>query len=741
MHHTTSGLRWLLCTVALVVGCGKSASEPGLDGHQRMLTLLEEIKNHAAEENSVVGVRPLREIRQQLDSLPNSAPAGARVRLMMIVGNLHLQLGEIDAAIRALTEAYELGVRSGRALQPQERDMLLMTIAVAHLRQAETQNCIHCNNGESCLFPIQGGGVHQKQQPARKAIEYLTALLDESPSHPAAQWLLNLSYMLVGEYPDQVPSRFLIPPEKFESDQEFPRFVNIARDLGIDAFSLAGGAVAEDLDNDGWLDLVSSSWDPAGQLRLFGNNRDGTFTDKTEAAGLIGIYGGLNMVQADYDNDGDTDILVLRGAWLGDEGRYPNSLLQNDGRGRFRDVTFEAGLGDEHFPTQTAAWADFDNDGDLDLFVGNENHPCQLFENQGNGTFIDVAAAAGVLNGGFTKGCVWGDYDNDRFPDLYVSNLGSENRLYRNNRDGTFTDVAPQLGVTRPLQSFPVWFWDFNNDGNLDLFVSSYLMGVQYVAADYIGVPHPAEPLCLYRGDGAGGFEEVAREQNLTRITQPMGCNFGDLDNDGYPDFYLGTGYSGFEGLMPNVMYYNQRGTGFADVSAAGGFGHLQKGHGVAFADFDNDGDQDVFLEIGGWFPVDAFRNALFENPGFGNNSIVVKLAGQQSNRSGIGARIRVQIEEDGVKRSIYKWVNSGGSFGGNPLRQEIGTGSAARIDELEVYWPTSDTRQQFTNLPTNCVIEVSEGSEPPEIHERGIPRSDVEPPSTAARAEVRPAR
>jgi hypothetical protein len=314
---------------------------------------------------------------------------------------------------------------------------------------------------------------------------------------------------------------------------------------------------------------------------------------------------------------------------------------------------------------------------------------------------------------------VWGDYDNDRFPDLYVSNLGTENRLFHNNHDGTFTDVAPELGVTRPIHSFPVWFWDFNNDGNLDLWVSSYLMGVQYVAAHYIGAPNPAEPMCLYRGNGAGGFDEVALEQNLKKITQPMGCNFGDLDNDGYPDFYLGTGYSGFEGLMPNVMYYNRRGTGFADVSAAGGFGHLQKGHGVSFADYDNDGDQDVFLKIGGWFPVDAFRSALFENPGFGNNSIVVKLVGRESNRSGIGARIRLQIEEDGAKRSIYKWVNSGGSFGCNPLRQEIGMGKAALIDELEVYWPTSDTSQKFTDVPANRVIVVTEGSEQPEIRER----------------------
>jgi hypothetical protein len=418
----------------------------------------------------------------------------------------------------------------------------------------------------------------------------------------------------------------------------------------------------------------------------------------------------LNIVQADYDNDGNIDIFVPRGAWLEGAGRHPNSLLRNDGRGRFRDVTFEAGLGEVHYPTQTAAWTDYDNDGDLDLYVGNENFPSQLFRNNGDRTFTDVARRAGVENNSFAKGVVWGDYDNDGFADLYVSNMEGVNRLYRNNRDGTFTDVAPQLGVTRPLRSFPAWFWDFNNDGALDLYVASYHPDVRHVAAGYFGLRHEGEPACLYQGDGKGGFREVAAAQNLTRVAQTMGSNFGDVDNDGFADFYLGTGYPAYEALMPNLLFRNRGGTGFSDVTTAAGVGHLQKGHGVAFADFDNDGDQDLFVKLGGSFPGDAFGSALFENPGFGNHSITVKLVGKRSNRWGIGARIRAEIDESGKRRSVYKWVSSGGSFGANPLRQEIGVGKAARIRMLEIIWPATGASQRFLDVPADQFIEVTEG-------------------------------
>jgi len=312
----------------------------------------------------------------------------------------------------------------------------------------------------------------------------------------------------------------------------------------------------------------------------------------------------------------------------------------------------------------------------------------------------------------FTKGVSWGDYDGDGFPDLYVSNYQSMNRLYRNQRDGTFKDVTAQLGVGQPKSSFPVWFWDYNNDGSLDLFVSSYDGSIAHQARHRLGLPRLFEKACLYEGDGHGGFREVADQRGLGIPMQPMGSNFGDLDNDGYLDFYLGTGDPSYSTIVPNLMFLNRAGQRFADISVAGGFAQLQKGHAVAFADLDNDGDLDVFEKMGGAYPGDAFSDALYENPGMGNNWMAVQLVGRQSNRSAIGARIRVQIEENGVMRSVYRHVNSGGSFGANPLRQTFGLGKAKAAQKVEIFWPRTGKTQTVMGPPPGQFIQVVEGEE-----------------------------
>jgi tetratricopeptide (TPR) repeat protein len=686
-----------------------------------MLVLLEDVKNRVPVDHLDIGEKKYRIALSAFAALPADTTLGERYVAHLQVGIEALRIGRTQEAIEHFLAANELipQIKPVTKAQQSALDDGFHWLGVAYWRLAETKNCIECNTCESCIFPIQSSGIHVQQDAAKNAIKYLTGAMQRNSDDLESRWLLNVAYMALGEYPAGVPAEWLVPPKVFESDEEFPRFVNIAAELGVDTFSLSGGSIVDDFDDDGLHDIVVSSTHPGEQMRYYHNDGDGRFSDRTERAGLVGLTGGLNMIQADYDNDGDVDILVLRGAWMDEVGRgYPNSLLRNDGQGNFRDVTFDAGLGEEHYPTQTAAWADFDNDGDLDLYVGNEQYPSQLFENDGQGKFTDIARRAGVENNRFTKGVVWGDYDNDRLPDLYVSNLSGirdiperegANRLYHNNGDGTFTDVAPALGVVRPYSGFPVWFWDFNNDGILDIYAGSCLWSVRDVAADYLGLKHTAEPDCLYQGDGKGGFREVAREQKLTRVTHPMGANFGDLDNDGFPDFYLGTGYPEYVGLMPNLMFHNLRGNGFADVTTAGGFGHLQKGHGVSFADLDNDGDEDVFTELGGAYAGDGFGNALFENPGFGNHWIVIRLVGTKSNRAGVGARIRLDINEGGKKRSVYKWVNSGGSFGANPLRQHLGVGKAERIDRLEVFWPTSGRRQQFEDVPVDCAIQISE--------------------------------
>ncbi len=320
-----------------------------------------------------------------------------------------------------------------------------------------------------------------------------------------------------------------------------------------------------------------------------------------------------------------------------------------------------------------------------------------------------MAAGAGVLNHGYAKAVVWGDYDGDRLPDLYVSNHGGRNRLYRNNGNGTFTNMARRLRVERPLASFPAWFWDVDNDGVLDLYVSAYMARTEHLAASALGLPLDIELARIYRGTGEGGFEEVAERYGLVRPNAAMGANFGDLDNDGYLDFYVGTGYPPYHSLMPNVMFRNRDGRGFADVTYAGGFGHLQKGHGVFFADLDHDGDQDVFEQMGGAYPGDRFGNALYRNPGLGNHWLAIRLVGVRSNRSAIGARIRADIVDAGTRRSVYRHVNSGGSFGANPLRQTLGLGRATRIEKLEVFWPTTGLTQTFTDLPVDQFIRIAE--------------------------------
>ena len=705
-------------------------------GHQRMLELLEEIRVESAGENPWLGEAAAGAAREAL-AAAGAAPPARRFRLLLEVAEEELRLGNESEALRHFGDAYGLMPEVG-SMPGREKAETLFRIAVAWLRYGESRNCAATHGAEACILPIRDGAVHREregsEQAARYLREYLALVPENSVQEVQGKWLLNLVHMTLGDHPGGVEPEYRLPLETFGSGAEFPRFRNVAPALGIDTFNLSGGAVVDDFDGDSDLDIFTTTFDPGGEPRFFVGDGKGGFEDRTAAAALDGLYGGLNVVHADVDNDGDLDLYVLRGAWFGPHGRHPNSLLLGeaaaadaDGGGTpvFRDVTFLSGLGDAHYPTQTAAWADFDNDGDLDLFVGNEHSagqpaPSQLFRNEGPGPngvvrFQDVAAAAGVEVRAFVKAAVWGDFDNDRFPDIYVSVLGGANHLYRNRGDGSFEDVAAELGVTGPRQSFPVWFWDFDNDGNLDLFVSSYTGdrgGLGFVAASYQGFPGPWELARLYRGTGEGPFEDVAARSGLTRLHLPMGSNFGDLDGDGFLDFYLGTGYPDYEAVMPNVLYRSQGGERFVDVSLAAGFGHLQKGHAVAFADIDSDGDLDVFEQMGGAFPGDGFGDALFENPGFGNRWLGLLLVGTESNRSAIGARIRVDVvDSDGGSRSVHRRVNGGGSFGGNPLRQTIGLGRPEAVEKVEVYWPTTDLTETFASVEMDRLYRVVEGA------------------------------
>lgn len=700
--------------------------------HAKMVQVLRAIAQSTNQHNPYHGLQNATRLQQIEKQLGDKASPLQRWEISIELGLAQLKLGKVRSAIDYLSKANSM--LAAAKIDASRANFTKFKLGVAYMRWGETQNCCKLNNADSCIVPIQGGGIHTDLEGSTSAIRFFKEILATSSTskfatqqsgtatnstteldlHRASRWLLNIAYMTIGGYPNQVPEAYLIPERVFKSTVDFPRFKNIAPGMKLSTYSLCGGAITDDFDNDGLLDVVASTWSSNGQLRIFHNNGDGNFAGRTGKSGLLGLYGGLNLLSADYNNDGNLDILVLRGAWLGARGQYPNSLLKNNGDGTFTDVTFKAGLATPLYPTQTAGWADYDNDGYLDLFIGNEfsnelKAPSQLFRNNKDGTFTDVTLQAGVQNLRFAKGVSWGDYNGDRFSDLYISNYRGLNRLYRNNGDGTFTDVAKDLGVQEPSESFPTWFWDFDNDGVLDLFVSSYAGRIADLVAYHLGEPTPIETARLYRGDGQGGLKDVAKDFGLTAPMLPMGANFGDINNDGYLDFYLGTGDPDFENLMPNLMYLNQNGKGFVDITMAGGFAHLQKGHAVAFADLDNDGDVDVFEQMGGAFYGDEYRDLLFENPGFGNHWVSIKLVGQTTNRAAIGARIHLRITENGASRSIYRFINSGGSFGCNPLRQTIGIGSAKSIDTLEIYWPVTDRTQVFENVSPDRFIQIVE--------------------------------
>jgi tetratricopeptide (TPR) repeat protein len=616
--------------------------------------------------------------------------------------NLYAFDGRMREAIAQFEQALRLAEAQYVALVPQVVEML----GIAYFHQAEIDNGVYHKPGDRCLLSGRPSERFARTADLEKAIGYFMRALAGNPDDLEVKWLLNVAHMVSGGYPASVPARFLIDRSAFESGEDAGRFVDVAPALGLDTVASAGGVIVDDFDNDGRLDIVSSNSATCGAMHLFGRSETGAFVDRAAAA-FAGQLGGLNLSQADYDNDGCRDVLVMRGGWQLPQRR---SLLRNNCDGTFTDVTVAAGLARPATASQAAVWADVDNDGFVDLFVGNESAPAQLFRNRGNGTFEDIAASAGVNATAFTKGVAAADYDNDGLVDLYVSNLGGGNFLYRNDGNLRFTELSRAAGVHTADRGFPTWFFDYDNDGRDDLFVSSYYQSVEESAKTYLRLPFNASGMKLYRNLGDGGFRNVAREVGLDKPWMPMGSNFGDIDNDGFLDLYLGTGSPSYGALVPSVLLRNREGRQFVDVTLTSGTGELHKGHGVAFADLDNDGDQEIVFEVGGATPGDAHAFRLFENPGHGNDWLGLHLIGVRTNRAAIGARIAVTVEDErGMRRSIHRTVNSGGSFGASPLQQHVGLGRGAKAVDVEVYWPVSRTRQRFAGVPKNQVLEIRE--------------------------------
>ncbi|MBN8249874.1 MAG: VCBS repeat-containing protein, partial [Verrucomicrobia bacterium] len=328
-------IRWLQLLVAVLAAgawscSGLGAAEPSAEGTRRMAELLARLAREAdpARHPFLNGRRAdlLADRITNLLARPDPSVA-VLVNLRGQLGMERLQAGQIPEAIAALEGALVLHrSREGAHFQGNRDETTLRTwLALAWLRLGEQENCIRGHAAHSCLIPISPSGIHALPRGSRNAIRLLREQLTSRPDDLRARWLLNLAAMTVGDHPARVPPEFLIPAEAFASEHDPGRFPDVAGELGLDIPDLSGGCILDDFDGDGDLDLAASSLSLSHPLRYVENGGDGTFADRTEAAGLAGITGGLNLIQADYDNDGLPDILVLRGGWLGPEGRQPKS--------------------------------------------------------------------------------------------------------------------------------------------------------------------------------------------------------------------------------------------------------------------------------------------------------------------------------------------------------------------------------------------------------------------------------
>ena len=702
----------LLCMVTLsLCACQQTSC------HDQMVSLLKKVRTKVSVAGNSFSPDSKLVYMDSLLRIEHSSPSQI-VYCKYLKANILMELGREREATSIFESLLDEVNRS-------QLGFVLRDLGISYLRQGERANCIAGHSAESCVLPIRGLGVHSDMDGSRNAIKIYTRMLEQDSEDLGTKWLLNLAYMTLGEYPKKVPPSMLIPD--LEGDTEAVKvkpFTDIAGGIGIDTRNMAGGSIVEDFDNDGYLDLVTSCMDLKDQMHYFHNNGDGTFADWSKSSGLSTLSGGLNMLQADYDNDGDKDILVLRGAWKGKYGEEPNSLLRNNSDGTFTDITTISGLLSLR-PTQTGTWNDFNNDGWLDLFIGNESgekqYYSELYLNNKNGTFSEVSEKSGISIAMFVKGAVSADYDNDGWQDIFLSTMDGRRVLLKNmgvfNNYPVFKDATADAHLDKEKnKTFTTWFFDYDNDGWQDIFACDYTFTMPlsfYAAAEKLGKQEGMpDKILLYHNNHDGTFTSVAQELGINKVTFAMGGNFGDIDNDGYLDMYLGTGNPLYQSLVPNKMYKNLGGKGFADVTSSARVGHLQKGHGVSFADLDNDGDQDIHIEMGGAYEGDSYPNSLFLNPGQNDNRwITVSLESNKSNRDAIGASIKLTVTENGVSRSIYRGVNSGGSFGASPFRREIGIGQATVVDEIEITWPNKSV-QKFTNVKPNQFIKITEGKD-----------------------------
>ncbi len=540
----------------------------------------------------------------------------------------------------------------------------------------------------------------------------------------ADQWLMKVTLDAWKDDTIRLPEAMRFPTAPKAETGSIPglAFRDIAPNLGLDRFDGNGTCGWADFDGDGKLDVALAG---SGTFLGLYKNEGEKFREVTAAAGLDRVPSGYSLNWVDYDNDGKLDLYLALNGW---SGPMPNRLYQNLGDGKFQDVSAASGAADSGSGF-VSLWGDLNNDGLLDLAVANgvlkDGSVPQIYRNNGDGTFRNVTREAG-LNEPPTYGAIGialGDYDRDGDLDLFINGLQSApNRLYRNDGDLHFTDVTKQAGVDRqPAHNgFVAFFTDYNNDAWPDLLVASLapwdavLEGLKpHFTVSSKDVLHP-DATRLFRNNRNGTFTDVTAEAGLGAPMGVMGAGVADIDNDGYVDFYFGVGDPQLSRLEPNRFYHNNGDGTFSDVTTAVGFAHPgNKGHGVCFVDIDEDGDLDVYAQLGGHYPGDHARNAFCQNlKGNGNNWLQVDLEGVKSNRYAVGTQMVLR----GGGLTVYREVKGSEGFGStSPYRQHFGLGKTTGIDSLEVIWP-SGLKQQFKALKVNQAIAIREGEEPPRV-------------------------
>ena len=530
----------------------------------------------------------------------------------------------------------------------------------------------------------------QEFETAIKAYQTAIDVLPSgSPLRTVRLWNLRVAYTaLHGKYPGDLPPNhiFQIKPQK---ELATVKFVDVAHQMGVDKIDRGRGAAWADLDGNGSLDLFTVGISTPHGLYLRETN---DFIEPNNRSSLDEIEGGWAAAIADYDNDGDFDIYVTRDAW---EGPQKNSLYSNDGKAQFTDVADEFGVLDEN-DSFTAAWGDMNSDGWLDLYVANgvtgSGASNNLFISQSGQNFNERASNWRVADKGTSLGIALGDYDLDGDLDIYVSNVSGPNKLYRNEGE-LFTDITTIAGVENPLNgSYIPLFFDSDSDGDLDLFVSAMSYYEDVVESIKSSGETFRNPAHLYRNDGNNVFFERAVDAGIARSFGAMGAGVGDLDNDGLADLYLANGGPLMARFEPNALFI-RRENSYLEIGQQAGVANIGKGHGVAFADVDENGALDIYLGSGGHYPGDVWANSLYLNTGPSFKGVSIQLNGANNNQFGVGANV---IVHSGTNRRLQR-LDAGSGFGStNSYSLHYGLGIHNRIDSVYISWPNDQHKMHY---------------------------------------------